>query len=212
MAMSDGRPKTPWIAGLGGGRGTGLPVGNADKSSPTLPHPGKIGGGNWMPREGGMASPAPPFPECGRGSPHGKANRRAYAPADGGQREKVTAPGSCWTGSWRWRLNGRGGCPRSGRHGNRDPEFSSGSRLQGSNCTSIPVVVGGRIFIRLPATPILRSTSPYRGRSRANPCGCPLREGWGVAERTGFEPVEPLSGFTGLANQRNRPLCHLSVP
>lgn len=31
-----------------------------------------------------------------------------------------------------------------------------------------------------------------------------------VAERTGFEPAEGFDSFTGLANQRIRPLCHLS--
>lgn len=30
------------------------------------------------------------------------------------------------------------------------------------------------------------------------------------AERTGFEPVERCDPFTGLANRRIRPLCHLS--
>jgi len=30
------------------------------------------------------------------------------------------------------------------------------------------------------------------------------------AERTGFEPVDPFDRITGLANQRIRPLCHLS--
>ena len=31
-----------------------------------------------------------------------------------------------------------------------------------------------------------------------------------MAERGGFEPPKAFDGFTGLANQRTRPLCDLS--
>jgi hypothetical protein len=31
-----------------------------------------------------------------------------------------------------------------------------------------------------------------------------------MAERTGFEPAEGFNSFTGLANQRLKPLSHLS--
>ena len=32
-----------------------------------------------------------------------------------------------------------------------------------------------------------------------------------LAVGMGFEPMEPLSGFAGLANQCNRPLCQPTI-